>query len=408
MILLWGRYGGIKGVRMIPKNIDDIKEDDLQALIDNSVSERKTIEYKQSLPKDSDSDKKEFLADVSSLANASGGDIIFGMVEDKKTGTPKSLDGLSIENPDQEILRLDNIIRDGIEPRIPSVTISPPINLSNSEVALVIRIPKSWSSPHRVTFKGHDKFYSRSSNGKYALDVGELRIAFNLSETITERIRNFRMDRISQIFANETPVPFCDSAKIVLHLIPIISFNPAQRYDIGKTASHPTKMSPIYSGGGNSRYNLDGFLTYSRGEEEKADSYVQLFRNGIIEAVEGLLLQPHGDKLIIPSIAYEQALIKSFEDYLSLLKTLDVEPPIFIFLALLGVKGYSMAISQRFPFAPRHEIDRDVLILPETMIESYEVSAAQVLRPLFDSIWNACGFPRDLYYNEQEEWAPKG
>jgi predicted HTH transcriptional regulator len=189
MILLWGRYGGIKGVRMIPKNIDDIKEDDLQALIDNSVSERKTIEYKQSLPKDSDSDKKEFLADVSSLANASGGDIIFGMVEDKKTGTPKSLDGLSIENPDQEILRLDNIIRDGIEPRIPSVTISPPINLSNSEVALVIRIPKSWSSPHRVTFKGHDKFYSRSSNGKYALDVGELRIAFNLSETITERIR---------------------------------------------------------------------------------------------------------------------------------------------------------------------------------------------------------------------------
>jgi len=112
---------------MIPKDIDDIKEEDLQTLVNNSVSERKTIEYKQSLPKDSDSDKKEFLADISSFANASGGDIILGMAEDKNTGAPKSLDGLSIENPDQETLRLESIIRDGIEPRIPSVTISPPI-----------------------------------------------------------------------------------------------------------------------------------------------------------------------------------------------------------------------------------------------------------------------------------------
>ncbi len=167
------------------------KEEDLQALVDNSVLECKTIEYKQALPSNSDSDKKEFLADVSSFANASGGDLIFGITSDKKTGTPKSLEGLSIENSDQEILRLENMIRGGIEPRIPSVT-TKPIKLSNSKFALVIRIPKSWISPHRVILGGHDKFYSRSSNGKYPLDVGELRIAFNLSETVTERIRNFR------------------------------------------------------------------------------------------------------------------------------------------------------------------------------------------------------------------------
>ena len=38
------------------------KEEDLQALVDNSVLECKTIEYKQALPSNSDSDKKEFLA----------------------------------------------------------------------------------------------------------------------------------------------------------------------------------------------------------------------------------------------------------------------------------------------------------------------------------------------------------
>ena len=392
---------------MIPKNIDDIKEEDLQALKDNAVSERKTIEYKQSLPKDSDSDKKEFLADVSSFANASGGDIILGMAEDKKTGAPKSLDGLSIENPDQEILRLDSIIRDGIEPRIPSVTISPPINLSNSKVALVIRIPKSWSSPHRVKFKGHDKFYSRGSNGKYTLDVGELRIAFSLSGTMTERIRNFKLDRLAKVFANETPVPFYDNAKIALHLIPITSFNPAQAYDIGGVVSGSIKMVPIYCSGWNDRYNLDGVLAYSWGKEKKSHSYVQLFRNGIIEAVEGSLLEPQEEQLVIPSIAYERELISSLKEYLSVLKTLNVEPPIFIFLTLLGVKGFSLALKRGHYDNEGYKIDREILPLPEVVIDNYDVSAEKVLQPCFDSIWNACGFPRDLYYDDKGEWHRK-
>ena len=165
-----------------------------------------------------------------------------------------------------------------------------------------------------------------------------MRIAFNLSGTITERIRKFREDRISKIFANETPVPFYDTAKIVLHLIPIISFNPAQSYEISKIASRPEKMRPIYSSRWNHRYNFDGFLTYSDGREEKSHSYVQLFKNGIIEAVEGLLLKPSQGKLLIPSIAYEKELIKSLPDYLSVLKTLNVELPVFIFMSLLGLK----------------------------------------------------------------------
>ncbi len=387
---------------MIEKNIDQITEEDLQALIDNSVLEGKTIEYKQSLPSNQDSNKKEFLADVSSFANASGGDLIYGITE--SGGTPRKLEGLTIENVDLEISRLESMLRDGIEPRILSMTIKP-VRLSNSKTALIIRVPKSWISPHRVSFKGHDKFYSRNSNGKYPLDVAELRVSFNLSEATTERIRSFRQDRISNIFAGETPVPFYDNPQIVLHLIPIISFNPAQSYDIGKISSHLEKMKPIYCSGWNHRYNLDGFLTYSRGKEEKSHSYVQLFRNGIIEAVEGLLLEPHGEKLLIPSIAYERELISSLPDYLSVLETLNVEPPIFIFVTLLRVNGYSMAVDEwKFRHYYGNTIDRDILLLPEIAIEHYNVRAEDILRPCFDSIWNACGFPRSFNYGEDGNW----
>ncbi|MFC1592992.1 hypothetical protein ACFL4C_03155 [Candidatus Omnitrophota bacterium] len=229
-----------------------------------------------------------------------------------------------------------------------------------------------------------------------------------MSETITERIRNFRIDRISKIFANETPVPFYENAKIVLHLIPIISFNPAQSYDIGKVASHHEKLEPIYCAGYSHRYNLDGLLSYSEDQGGKTYSYVQLFRNGIIEAMEGLLLEPHEGTLTIPSIAYEEELIKSLSDYLSRLKTLSVKPPIFIFLTLLGVKSYSMGVSrQRISFGRSYTIDRDILQLPEVIIESYDVKAKDVLKPCFDSVWNACGFPRDPYYNESGEWTAR-
>jgi hypothetical protein len=395
-------------MKMIGKDIEKITEADLQALIDNSVLERKRSEYKQSLPSNSRSDKIEFLADVSSLANASGGDLIFGIIEDKDTGVPKTLEGVIIENIDQEILRLENMIRAGIEPRIMGV-VTQPVPLSNSNTVLIVRIPKSWISPHRVSFEGHDKFYSRSTNGKYPLDVAELRVAFNLSETITERIREFREDRISKIYADESPVPLGNNAKIVLHILPVISFYPGQNYDIRSIAHDPLKLSPIYSSGIDGyRFNLDGFLTHSNNIKGKPCSYVQLFRNGIIEAVETSLLEPRGEKLEIPSIAYEQTIIHDLSEYLYFLKTLAVEPPIFVFLTMLGVKGYSMSVSSNriglLSHYGGHAIDRDVLLLPEIVIESYEVQAKDVLKPCFDSIWNACGFPRSLNYDKNGEW----
>lgn len=390
---------------MIGKSIDQITEQDLLDLIENSVIESKTIEYKQSLPGNSDSEKKEFLADISSFANASGGDLVYGIIEDETTREPKTLEGVLAEKLDQEIARLDSMTRDGIEPRILGISFGS-IKLTSLKTALVIRVPKSWISPHRVSFKGHDKFYSRSANGKYPLDVAELRIAFSLSETIVERIRKFREDRISQIYANETPIPFTETARIVLHMIPIGSFDPAQNYEISKIASDSNKLKLIYDSARNHRYNLDGFLTYSGGADGVSHSYVQLFKNGIIEAVEGSLLEPsYNGNLVIPSVAYEEELISSVKEYLAVLELLGIDLPLFLFLSLLGVKGYSMAVNpRRVRVYKVYKIDRDILLLPEIVIENYDVVAKDVLRPCFDSIWNACGFPRSLNYDDDGKW----
>lgn len=386
---------------MLDKPVDQITEQDLQALVDYAVLEGKTIEYKVTLPGSSDSEKKEFLADVSSFANCVGGDLIYGIAEDTEKRTPRSLDGIPASALSGQRERLDNILRDGIEPRIPTYSICQIPLADGSRAAFLIRVPKSWISPHRVRFAGNDKFYSRNSSGKYPLDVAELRIAFTMLQAVGDRIRSFRLERTSSILANETPILLHGKHITVLHLIPLSSFNPNQAYDISKVASQPSKMPPVYCRGWSGRYNLDGFVTYASGEPY---SYVQLSRNGIIEAVEGLMLEPHERQRLIPSVLYEQEFIGALRSYLALLKDMNVDLPILVFMTLLGVKGYSMSVDSLVHNGYPNE--RDILQLPETVVEDYASKAETILKPFFDSIWNACGFERSLNYSDADEWRP--
>ena len=57
---------------MLPATIDLIAESDLDSLVTGGVRESRSIEFKAALTIGSDSEKREFLADVSSFANATG------------------------------------------------------------------------------------------------------------------------------------------------------------------------------------------------------------------------------------------------------------------------------------------------------------------------------------------------
>jgi hypothetical protein len=200
----------------LDKPVEEITEKDLIELIDARTPELRTLDYKQCLPGTSDDKRKEFLADASSFANCVGGHLIYGMRAD--AGVPIELVGIP-EDGDASILRLENMIRDGIAPRM--AVHSGAIKLANSRTAVVIR---SLAPPHMVTFGGTSRVYSRTSNGKYQLDVHEIRAAFLGSETTAERIRNFRLDRVSRVRVGETPVPLQQGPCTVLHIIPPSAF----------------------------------------------------------------------------------------------------------------------------------------------------------------------------------------
>ncbi|MCB0490632.1 MAG: ATP-binding protein, partial [Cyclobacteriaceae bacterium] len=173
-----------------------------------------------------------------------GGDLLFGIEEDSQTSAPKDIPGIEVNNEPDQKLRIEHIIRDGIEPRIVGFGVKY-ARLSNGKYVLIVRVPKSWSSPHWVKYRNHLKFYTRGIQGKYLMDISELRREFGLLGTITTSIKAFVTGRISLIQRAETSVPVNLGPKIILHLVPLSSFTTGQVYDLQEVFSKCNLLNPI-------------------------------------------------------------------------------------------------------------------------------------------------------------------
>ena len=262
---------------MIAKPLDQITEADLTQFLNAGVAERKTLDYKQQLPDMNDAGKKELLADVSSFANTAGGDLVFGVSE--VAGLPTAIPGVSIADTDQLILRLDSIIRDGLSPRIRHTTRAVP--LANGNYVLIIRSERSWYGPHRLVFRGDSRFYGRTTNGKYELDVTDLRNAFLFTNTVNEKIAGFRAERIIALETGRSLVPVAPGPKLVLHCMALEAFAGQPQHNVLALSIQPMYAARL-SGYG-MRVNFEGAICIGSGSPTPA--YTQVFRNGVIEAV---------------------------------------------------------------------------------------------------------------------------
>ncbi len=368
-------------------NISDIKPADIFALI--CTGEDLHIDFKLKL-----ASQFENCKDISAMANAAGGDIVVGIKEgvgDKK-GLADQVVG--IDDGDLETIQqqIASACQTTIEP--PMVVTMQPVPVDVGKSVLIIRVGRSYRKPHGVKNpKGGYSFYKRNNLMSAPMDISQIREEFISSEEVPKRLRKFREERVEEIRDSEFGYRI-GHGRIIVHAIPRAAFDTSLRLDANALLDMPGVVSPLKNYWVTSlKNNIDGI----RGTDTtavqgvvKLTSHVQIFRNGIFEATDGEYL--HWQRSGHNYFELEDVLVKKIG---SLFESIDaimpdlIEPPVYLFLTMTGMKGHHFLDENRG--IGSEPVDRDVLNFEEIVLNDGEDDPRQYLRPLFNEICQAFG-----------------
>ncbi|PDT33908.1 hypothetical protein CO671_23105 [Rhizobium sp. M10] len=376
---------------------DDLTLQHIRDLVDGGVPEGRRLEFKRDHYGRTDDAKKEFAADVSALANSSGGDLIIGVSEER--GLASGLPGVEVKNSDALILAISESLRSSVEPHIFGLRVRW-LEIGPEHGVIIIRVPRSWAAPHRVTVAKDSRFFIRDENGKHAMSVDELRRAFLYATDIENRIREFRGQRLNALVANEGPLALDnDTPCLVVHIIPLAGFSEGLQIEFDDNRAG---VPPIGAGGWNSMYSIDGLVSYS-GPEESAGSvraFTTFFRNGVVEAVARLHTAEASGTRAIHLEPIEEEVVSIVARAFRELDFYRVPAPFYILVSILGAKGITAPKDHwRQPVAYPYRSEK--ILLPDLRIENALPEQLDTLmRPLFDLLWNAFGHRRSPSYDE--------
>lgn len=218
-----------------------------------------------------------------------------------------------------------------------------------------------------------------------------------------EVIDDFHRERISRIKRDDTPKKLPAGPKLALFLIPEDVFRDFKQYDLFKFQGQThSLLNPLFSDKQDIRraYNFEGKLHTFMNPKDECLSYVQLHRNGIVEALGSCILCE--GSTFTPIYSIEQEIIFRVKEYLVLLQEMNVEPSFVCFLDLLGVRDLEIQDSSTdTKFLDIHPISHEDLHIPKMFIDRYEIDASELFKLAFDRIWNACGYPRSFGYDKK-------
>ncbi len=393
-------------------SLEELTMEDVERFVTEEEQEALSLEFKQQLPQGGDEDRREFLYDVAAIANAAGGFLIYGIAErrdaqGKPTGIAGAIAGLPPENISAEVARLENMVRDGIAPRLSGMVTKV---LSGAQGAvLVLSIPRSWNAPHMVTFKQANKFYGRVASGKYPMSIDEIRRAFSQGTEFTEAISAWRDRRLERIRQNRGPYELRKGPTMAFHIIPASAFAQSS-FSTSWQLSQQRRLEmhcPSVSFSGDGRYNGDGFLKFVNMAGGPTTGYTQVFRNGIIEYVTAGFSwdnqgQP-GDATDVFTKLLEQELISGYRDAAKTYAELQVTAPLYATVAVFGLSGRRMYVgpyrAQALPV-----MRDDQVSLSEILLDNEQ--PLSVLKVFADLLWQAGGLESTPSMNREGEWDP--
>ena len=233
------------------------------------------------------------------------------------------------------------------------------------------------------------------------MDWGQIRNGFLQAEGAHERVRRFREERVLRLLAGETPIPMGDSAKVIVHALPL---NALDVWPVFQTLTDQQRMNGLRPMGGepsNWRYNLDGFVLHTTRDDASRQTYVQCFRDGGLEAMSGAALDGDPQRGGFYGWSVEVNVLQAVTRWQQhVWPVLGIADPVALSLTLSGVKGWKvLSISSGLFFGDHKEtLDHDVVMIPELVVQDLATPAPAMLQSLFDLMWNGGGWARSPSY----------
>ncbi|WP_152977508.1 hypothetical protein [Bradyrhizobium pachyrhizi] len=208
---------------------------------------------------------------------------------DAQSGVPTAFAPLQLD-ADAEILRLENAARSGLQPRIFGFAAhAVPIAAGGS--ALVFRVPRSYNQPHRIVRQG-----SGASASPMSTSFGRCSYARPGSRSEFAIFASIGLRRSSPATCRSSSwatIPSSCMSRRLRHS------RAGKTFQL-KMDEHPQHLvsafPPIGTEVGQVRINMDGCLVLSNlGSDGRSHrAYVQIYRSGIVEAVDSRLVMGEG------------------------------------------------------------------------------------------------------------------
>jgi hypothetical protein len=405
VLLLLGKVFRRQG--RLPVRLVDTEQKHLEQLITDEAAEGLHLEFKEEFPGNwPDAIKKETLADISAFANAGGGDLIYSIAEAQGSTYADRIVPQQIADVDSEVRRLQDLLKNSVEPRIPGIQIQPVavVVAGIPGHVMVVRIPQSWVGPHRVIPSLH--FFTREGGRKREINVAEIRTLFLRSAGQAQRVRDFRTERLGKILAGETPYKLKSDSVLVMHIVPVQAVFGADAVDPVQYLNMTRGMPVICARGvGETLVNLDGAAGARPVHEGETLGYSLIFRNGFIESTWVLGSRRPEDGPLLAGGVFEDYLAQFVSAVFDELENWGMSKQVIVMLSVLDARKVAVGFQHGFDGPQRKRFDRDVLVVPDMELVG-ERDLRLELKPLFDLIWQAAGFVGSPHYDAAGNHCP--
>ncbi|MFX0135238.1 MAG: helix-turn-helix domain-containing protein [Candidatus Hodarchaeota archaeon] len=385
-----------------PERFNEVNQDFFESLIENGIEENIHLDYKEQLGSNA-----EIAKDLSSFANNDGGIIIYGMRE--VNNKPTEIIPLNQPNLREKI---DQIARNGIDPSLDIRILPVDVNIEGNEGQIfLIYIPRKYPILHQAVTRG--KYYKRTEFTSSQMSNFEIETAFNLAYNYEKRINTLYQNILND---GEYLINIPSPTRMLIHMISIDALNPNESMDLEIIFNNfeDYLRPPGCTFGKKIERNLLGLLV-SCGPEPYTDTYVgyvQLYRIGMIEAIDSSLLKPttqlYGRSYTRPvkklGMWYlEKNIIDSCENYLKTLEKVGVGLPIYLYLSFTHMKDYEISLIPYVDsFISKYSdmCKKDEILLPRIKIDSFGVDFEKKLKSSFDIFWNVFNQPGSRNYDK--------